>query len=173
MDFFDVVRMRRSVRQFRSEPVSRAALEKIVAAGIEAPSGANAQLRQYVIVDDPAVLAQLRQASKALESAPAAIVLVLALKATPYGEFWIQDASAAMQNMLLAAVALGYAGCWVEGAIRGCEEQLRQALGVPEPLRVWSVMPVGSPAVAPPRPAKSSPAEVVHYNRFGNRKVAP
>jgi nitroreductase len=167
MEFFEVVTARRSVRAYRSEPVERAVLERIVAAGVEAPTGCNAQLKQYVIVDDPGVMSELRAAGKALTGAPAAIVLVMKPEATPYGEFWVQDASAAMENMLLAAVALGYAACWVEGAIRRCEDRLREVLGVPEPLRVWSLMPVGRPAEAPRRPPKPDLPEVVHYNRYG------
>ena len=168
MEFFDVVRSRRSVRQYAPDPVARDVLEKIVAAGIEAPSGCNMQLRQYVLVDDPAVMDRLRPVSQAIDRAPAAIVLLVSPTGTPYGEFWIQDASAAMENMLLATVALGYASCWIEGALRRSEEMLRELLAVPPELRVWAMMPVGKPAAVPARPKKSEPSEVVHYNRFGS-----
>ncbi len=169
MDFFSVVNSRRSVRQYVDEPVPREVLERIVASGVEAPSGCNMQLRQYIIVDDPAVMAQLRGVSKAITGAPAAVVLVIDPSASPYGEFWVQDASAAMQNMLLAAVALGYGGCWVEGAVRGAEGQLRSILGVPENLRIWSLTPIGRPAAVPPRPTKPTSSEITHYNKFGSR----
>lgn len=170
MDFFETVKFRRSVRKYKPDPVPREVLERIVAAGIEAPSGVNLQLRQYVIVDDPAVMERIRPASKAIDGAAAAVVLLVEPKGTKYGEFWVQDASAAMENMLLAAVALGYAACWVEGAIRRCEDDLREALGVPEHLRLWSLLPVGLPAESPKRPEKSAPAEVTHYNRFGKKQ---
>ena len=167
MEFFEVVQERRSVRQYRPEPVPRDVLERIVATGIEAPSGCNMQLRQYVIVDDPPLMDRLRPVSGAMKGAPAAIVLLLEEKGTPYGEFYVQDASAAMENMLLAAVALGYAACWVEGALRPSEQQVRELLGVPEDLRVWALLPVGKPAATPPRPPKSDRAEVTYYNRYG------
>jgi nitroreductase len=127
-------------------------------------------LRQYVIVDDPAVMGKLRAFSHALETAPAAIVLVIDPKPTQFGEFWVQDASAAMQNMLLAAEALGYGACWVEGAIRRHEKEIAELLGVPEPLRVWSIMVVGRAAEKPQRPEKSDPQEVTHVNVFGQRQ---
>lgn len=167
MDFFEAVNTRRSVRAYLPDPVPRGVLERIVACGIEAPSGCNLQLRQYVIVDDPSVMDQLRPASAALTGAPAAVVLLVEPKGTEYGEFWVQDASAAMENMLLAAVALGFASCWVEGAIRRCEDELRSVLCVPGNLRVWAMMPVGKAAEQPPRPAKADPREVAHANRFG------
>jgi len=169
MDFFDVVNARRSVRRFLPDPVDRADLERIVAAGVEAPSGCNLQLRQYVIVDDSALVERIRPMSKALAGAPAIIVVLVEPTGTKYGEFWVQDASAAIENMLLAAVALGYASCWVEGQVRPREDDLRKLLGVPEALRVWSLMPVGKPAETPPRPPKPAPAEVTHHNAFGRR----
>jgi len=169
MEFFEAIKARRSVREYLPTPVGRDVLERIIAAGVEAPSGANMQLRQYVIIDDAAVMEKLRPISKALTGAPAAIVLLIEPKATRHGEFWIQDASAAMENMLLAAVALGYGSCWVEGAVRRYEEQLREILAVPKHLRPWALMPVGKPASVPERPQKSDPADVVHYNRYGGR----
>lgn len=169
MDTFTAIFSRRSVRQFLPKPVSRADLQKIVQAGIEAPSGCNMQLRQYVIVDEPAVMDQLRPLSKAIGAAPAAIVLLVEPKGTPYGEFWIQDISAAMQNMLLAATALGLGSCWVEGALRRCEDKLRAALHVPPQLRVWSLMPVGHFDEMPPRPVKSKPDDVTFFNSYGRK----
>ena len=167
MDFFDVVNTRRSVRRYLGQTVGRDVLEQIVAAGVEAPSGCNVQSKQYVIVDDPEIMAELRPMSPALTGAPAAIVLLMDPIGTKYGEFWIQDASAAMENMLLAAVALGYGACWVEGQVRVCEDRVRQLLGVPADLRIWSLMPVGIPASEARRPPKPAPADVTHYNRYG------
>jgi nitroreductase len=169
MDFFDVVAARRSVRSYLPDPVPREVLERIVAAGVEAPTGCNLQLKQYVIVDDPDVMARLRPLSRAMAGAPAAIVLLIEPAGTKFGEFWVQDASAAMENMLLAAVALGYGGCWVEGAMRRVEHEVRDLLAVPEPLRVWSMTPIGKPAEKAPRPPKPDPAGVTHVNRFSQR----
>lgn len=163
---FWAINARRSVRKFTPEPVPRDVVERIVAAGVEAPSGCNMQLRQYIIIDDPAVMDKIRPASTALATAPAAIVILMEPKGTKYGEFWMQDASAAMENMLLAAVALGYAACWVEGAVRPSEDFLRSALGVPQHLRVWSLLPVGKAAEEPKRPPKGDPAKITHYNAF-------
>lgn len=167
MDFFDAVMTRRSVREYLPEAVGRDVLGRIVAAGVEAPSGCNMQLRQYVIVDDPAVMERIRPLSGAMTGAPAAIVLLVEPKGTRFGEFWVQDASAAMENMLLAAVAMGYAACWVEGALRRCEDELRGILAVPEHLRIWSLLPVGKPGGQPGRPPKPEAGEITHYNRFG------
>lgn len=166
MDFFEVVNTRRSVRDYLAEAVPRDALERIVAAGVEAPTGCNMQAKEYVIVDDPELLERIRPFSPALKGAPALIVLLIEPKATRFGEFWMQDASAAMENMLLAAVALGYAACWVEGQVRPHEEELHEMLAVPERFRIWSLLPVGKPAKPAKRPPKPQPEEVTHHNRF-------
>ena len=167
MELFNAIEARRSVREFADEPVGRDVMEKIVAAAIEAPTGCNFQLKHYIIVDDPAVMDKLRSVSPAMKTAPAAIVLLVEPKATKYGEYWMQDASAAMQNMLLAAVGLGYAGCWIEGHVRPNEQRLREILSVPADMRVWAMTPVGKAAGNPQRPPKPALGEVLHYNRFG------
>ena len=172
MDLFKAIETRRSVRRFKPQPVPRADLEKLVAAAIEAPSGCNLQLRQYIIVDSPDVLADLRRLRGVTETAPAAIVLLMEPKGSEWGEFWIQDASAAMENMLLAAVAMGYGAVWIEGALRANEDALREALGVGDGLRVWAIMPVGQADEQPDRRPKSAFADVTHYNGFVSRPAA-
>ncbi len=166
MDLFEAIHTRRSVRSYRPDPVGREVLEKIVACGVEAPSGCNMQLRQYVIVDDPALMEQLYPVSSALSGAPAGIVLLIEPRGNKFGEFYVQDASAAIENMLLAAVALGLSACWVEGAVRRHEEALRKLLAVPDPYRVWAILPIGRAAVSPVRPPKPAAKDVTHYNRF-------
>ena len=169
MDFFDVINARRSVRKYTPERVGDKVLETIVAAGIEAPTGCNMQAKQYVIVNDPQVMAKISPLTGAMDGASAAIVLLIEPKGTKFGEFWMQDASAAMENMLLAAVAAGYAGCWIEGAVRPHEDQLREILAVPDHLRVWSLTPIGRPAALPQRPPKPDLADITHRNGFGWR----
>lgn len=169
MNLYDAIYSRRSIRSYTGEHIPEETLKRIVRAGLEAPSGCNAQLRQFIIVTDPKILAQLREVSSAMDGAPAAVVLLVDPSPTQYGEFWIQDISAAMQNMLLAVVAEGYASCWIEGQIRPNEEKLHELLGVPENLRVWSMMPVGKAAIPGKRPDKSKFEEVVHFNRFGQK----
>ena len=166
MDFFDVVRARRSTRSFRSDPLGRELLTRVVEAGHAAPSGCNAQLRHFVVIDAAELLAPLRGLSRALAEAPAVIALLVEPRGTAHGEYWVQDAAAAMENMLLAATALGLGACWVEGSRSRFEPLLRDLLGVPAHLRVWSLLPLGRPARTPPRPPRPPLAEVLHFDRF-------
>jgi nitroreductase len=171
MRFFDVVSARRSVRQFTGEAVPLEVLESIVQAGLEAPTGCNAQLRQYVIVTDPVVMDQLRPISKAIDGAAAAIVQLIEPKGTQWGDDHIQDAAASIENMLLASVALGYASCWIEGQVRRSHDQIRRILGVPATLDVSAILPIGRAGQQPRRPDKATLAQAAHYNAYGKRKA--
>ena len=166
MDLYDAINARRSVRSYTSDPVDPEALKRITQAGIEAPTGCNMQLRQFIIVDDADVIGKLDELG-VTKGAPAAIVILMDPQGTPYGEFWIQDASATMENMLLAAVAEGLGACWIEGQVTPKEPELRNILNVPQGLRVWSITCVGHPTKQPTRPAKPDFDDIVHFNRFG------
>lgn len=166
MDLYEAINVRRSIRSYTDDPVSQDALQRIVQAGIEAPTGCNMQLRQFIIVDDADVIGRLAKLGVS-KGAPAVVVILMDPQGTPYGEFWVQDASATMENMLLAAVAEGLGACWVEGQVTPKEPQLRKILGVPQGLRVWSVMAVGTPTAQPGRPPKPDFDQIVHFNRFG------
>ncbi len=169
MKFFDVIYARRSVRKFTSEPVPIDVLEAIVQAGLEAPTGCNAQLRQYLIITDPQVMDRLRM-FRDVDGAPAAIVQLIEPAATQWGDYHLQDAAASIQSMLLAAVALGYASCWVEGQVRRSQYELRQMLNIPPTLDVSAILPIGRAAEIPRRPQKDTLTKVTHYDRFGQRK---
>ncbi|HHH76129.1 MAG TPA: NAD(P)H nitroreductase, partial [Phycisphaerae bacterium] len=74
MEYYDVVKKRRSVRKFTDESVPRESLERIAQAGLDAPSGLNLQNRHFVIVDDPEVLARMRHMTGSMATSPAVIV---------------------------------------------------------------------------------------------------
>ncbi len=121
MMFTDVFAQRTSYRgAYRNETVPRQDLRVIMEAGLSAPSGCNMQTTSLIAVDDPELLARLYGiiTPKINQTAPA-IICVLTRKVIAYRGrcFNVQDYSAAIENMLLAAVALGYQSCWYEGYI--------------------------------------------------------
>ena len=160
MQVLEAIRNRRSYRgKFLPDPVPRQDLTAIMEAGLAAPSGCNKQTTSLLAVDDPEVLRKLRQVitPPVGETAPAAIC-VLTQRINAYRDrcFAVQDYSAAIENMLLAIVALGYQSCWYEGHItdddRICD-QMARILGVPEGYELVCFLPVGraSGEAAPPR----------------------
>jgi nitroreductase len=177
MDLFDAIAARHSYRGgFLDQPVPREDLRRIMAAGLAAPSGCNKQTAHLVAIDDPDVLARLRATIDPplkRENAPAAIC-VLTQRVNAYRDkcFCVQDYSAAIENMLLAISALGYASCWYEGHItdddRICD-RMAQVLGVPRYYDLVCYLPVGKPVHVPRGPKKDPFEAHASFNRFGGR----
>lgn len=171
MELFAAIAKRHSYRgDFKKKRPTRAHLRKIVQAGIHAPSGCNKQTASFVIVDDPKLLGRIAGLfdKKFLHTAPAMIVCVG--DPTPaYGDqsFMFEDCAAAVENMLLAITALGYATVWLDGVLRGQRARgIAKILRVPASRRVMILLPVGVP-VERRKQAKRKPfAQRAAFNKF-------
>lgn len=177
MDTFDAIESRRSYRgKYKPVPVPRADLEKIMRAGLAAPSGCNKQTVSLVGVDDPAVMKKLVGVidPPVAETAPAA-VCVLSQHITAYRDkcFAVQDYSAAIENMLLAVTTLGYRSCWYEGHItdddRICDK-MAAILNAPEGYDLVCFLPVGIPEEEDRLPQKLPFEERAWFNSFKGSK---
>ena len=174
MDMLDLISARRSYRgKYLPTPVPREHLTAILQAGLDAPSGCNKQTTSIIAVDDPAILAQLRAVCDppVAETAPA-YICVLTRRIIAYRDrcFAVQDYSAAIQNMLLAIVALGYQSCWYEGHITDADrigDKMARILGVPEEYELVCLLPVGVAAGEPVMPKKKAFEERAWFNGFG------
>lgn len=150
MNTIQAIRARTSYRgKYKSIPVLREHLREIMEAGLTAPSGCNKQTASLIAVDDPDIMARLRKLidPPICETAPA-MICVLTQKIYSYRNkcYNIQDYSAAIENMLLAAVALGYQSCWIEGHITDEDHigrQMADILGVPEDYELVCCLPIG------------------------------
>ena len=178
-DSLDLIMRRRSYRgQYRPDPVPREHLIKIMEAGLAAPSGCNKQTTSLIAVDDPAVLNRLRRVidPPAGASAPA-MICVLTQRICAYRDrcFSVQDYSAAIENMLLAAVALGYQSCWFEGHITDEDRigrKMADLLGVPDNYELVCFLPVGVAESEPGAPRKKPFGERAWFNGFPPRRDA-
>lgn len=174
MDTIKSIMNRRSYRgKYLSEPVPREHLRMILEAGLAAPSGCNKQTTSLIVVDDPQILASLHAVIMPPigETAPA-MVCVLCKRIIAYRDrcFATQDYAAAIQNMLIAIEALGYASCWIEGHITDDDcigRQMADILGVPEDTELVCFLPVGKPAEAVKPPVKKPIEERAWFNGFG------
>ncbi|MBQ3939749.1 MAG: nitroreductase family protein [Oscillospiraceae bacterium] len=166
MELFEAIAARHSYRgKYADTPVPRTHLRQIMEAGLAAPSGCNKQTTFLVGVDDPALLRDLLDIMDppTCDTAPAAI-LVLTKRRIAYTDgngcprcYAVQDYAAAIENMLLAVTALGYASCWIEGHITDADEQGRrmaERLRVPDEYDLICILPVGRPLDAPKLPRK-------------------
>ena len=164
MDAIEAIHKRRSVREYTGESIPQADLEKIVDAGRMAATGYNRQPWDFIIITDPSMIDKLKVAAQWMEKAAAIIAVAL----DPTTKYWLEDGSAAVENMLIASTALGYGSCWLEGYTLPREEEFKELLGVPDNRRLLTLVPIGVP-VEWPTQTKKPLAEVLHWERFGNR----
>jgi len=174
MDVFDAIAARYSYRgEFTDVPVPREDLRKIVEAGIQAPSACNAQMAVFAIVDDPKLVEQIAQIVDKPFCRTARAMIVCAVDPRPVyanESFAAEDCAAAVENMLLAITALGYASVWLDGVLRGegRAERIAQLLGVPDGFQVRVLLPIGVPA-KPGRQRERLPFnQRAWFNRRGN-----
>ena len=173
MDTLQAIFERRSYRgKYKDTPVPREDLRRILEAGLAAPSGCNKQTVSLIAVDDPALLQRLRAVIQPPvgETAPA-MICVLTRRVVAYRDrcFATQDYAAAIQNMLLAIVALGYQSCWYEGHITDEDrigDQMARILGVPESYELVCFLPVGVAEEEPRPPRKKAFEERAWFNGF-------
>ncbi len=115
MDIFEAIHNRRSIRKYTERPLTQEQLEKILRATMTAPSAGNAQPWQFVVVKNKKTLARLHEYNPyaaMAKDAPLGILVCGDLSKEKYPGFWVQDCSAAIQNLLLATHALGLGAVW-------------------------------------------------------------
>ena len=167
---------RTSIRQYTDEPVSKADIETMLRAGMAAPTAVNKQPWHFVVINSKEKLAELagdNPRGGMLKKAPLAIIVVCGNmdKALP-GQgrgFWVQDCSAATENILLAANAIGLGAVWTglypdenrAGAVA-------KVLKLPETYIPLCTIVIGHPAEQPTPKDKWKP-ENVSYNEFGGK----
>lgn len=177
MELFQAIKERYSFRgPYVQKPVPEEDLRKIVQAGLDAPSGKNLQSTKFVIINDSDKLVRLRAAFSGqvfIETAPAFIAAVIDADPQPALEypytFEIEDASAAVQNILLAITALGYASVWLDGVLRygGRAEKVGEVIGLPPEKKVQILLPVGTTLEEGPRKEKQPFADRARFNTWG------
>ena len=158
------IKKRRSIRRYTDQPVTDEQIRQLLEAAMAAPSASNIQPWEFVVVRDPALKRELARTHRwSYMAADAAVVFVVCANERA-SHHWVEDASAATENLLLAATALGLGAVWVAvypDASR--EAHVRRVLGIPEGMRVLCLVPVGHPAEAKPPRTKYSETKV-HYD---------
>ena len=164
MEALEAIRRRRSVRKYTGEPVPRSHLEDIVDAGRLAATGGNRQPWEFVVVTDTAMIDKLKVAAQWMDRAGAIIAVVM----DESSRWWLEDGSAAIENMLLAGTALGYGSCWLEGWTLRLEDDLKSILDVPTDKRLLTLIPFGVPVEWPTKEKKPLD-EVLYWQKYGGK----
>jgi len=169
-DFWDVLYGRRSIRKFDDKPVPRELIDQVMHAGIWAPSSCNYQMWDLVAVDDAEINGRLAKLSLQMANAPVNVIV-------SYGrafseEAWanVQSASAMIENMSLAAHALGLGTFWITQM--GDAEKVRETVGLPYDRLVIAVLAIGYPKFTPKAGPKRRPlGQVTHWNHYAGEPI--
>lgn len=175
MSAIEIINIRRSYRgKYKPTPVPREDLITIMKAGLDAPSGCNKQTTSLIAVDDPEVLKKLHAVidPPVGETVPA-MICVLTRRIFAYRDkcYATQDYSAAIENMLLAAVELGYQSCWIEGHITDEDNiagKMAKILNVPDEYELVCFLPIGIAESEPIAPKKIPYEERMSFNSMFN-----
>jgi nitroreductase len=165
MQALEAIRQRRSVRRYSGEPIAKEDLVSIVDAGRMAATGGNRQPWDFIVVTDGELIEKLSVAAAWMTQAAAIIAVVL----DPTSRWWVEDGSAAVENMLIAATALGYGSCWLEGWTLPHEDAFKSLLEIPAEKRLLTLVPLGVPVDWPTREKKPLQS-VLHWDRYGNQE---
>ena len=173
MDVLKAIKERASVRDYKPSAVSDALIKEVIDAATRAPSSGNVQDWEFVIVKTPEgrrALASAAFEQSFIAKAPVVIVVCSDLEKIEkaYGErgkalYSVQNTSAAIQNMLIAAWDKGLGTCWV-GAFN--EEAVKEAVVLPTNVRPLAIITMGYPASRPVKSRRRSADSVMHWETF-------
>lgn len=164
MDAINALKTRRSVRSYKPDPIPQHIVEDIVDCGRLAATARNRQPWEFIAVTDPTVrrqLAELIETGRFLAEAPVCIVVFCSDT-----KYFLEDGSAAIENILVAARAHGLGSCWVAGDKKPYAETVGQMLQVPAGFKLIGIVALGYAVASPQLPPKRSLAEVLHWEKF-------
>ena len=167
MEAMDAILSRRSIRKYTEQPVPDDAIDELLKAAMSAPSAGNQQPWQFVVIRERGILDEIPKYhpySAMLKEASVAVLVCGDLKSERHKGYWVQDCSAATQNLLVAAQAKGLGAVWLgvhprEDRVAG----IRKVLGLPEHVVPLSLVPVGHKGEEKP-PANRYDASKVHHD---------
>lgn len=161
METMEALRNRHSVRHFTGEPMPKEVLEQIVDAGRLAATGNNLQPWDFIVITNPEVMAYFVRSTEWIGGASAVIAVVM----DPSSRWWVEDGASAVENMLIAATALGYGGCWLEGVTIEREAEYKVLLNIPSRKRLFTLVPLGVPSEVSMKEKKPL-SQVLHWEKF-------
>ena len=167
MSLVDVILSRRSIRRYEKKVISKDVLDKILEVGRQAPSAANRQPWHFIVITDYEIKKELSKGLVNRHIKNSAFTVV----GCAYTGLWhigtrkwsIVGTSIALQNMVIAAWAMGVGSCWI-GDFR--ENKVKQLLDIPDKWKVVALISFGYPAEKPMAKKRKRIEEIVGFNKF-------
>jgi nitroreductase len=163
MDAIEVLKTRRSVRAYTDAPVPREIIEDVIDCGRLAATAVNIQPWEFIVVTGRELLRSIAETTdhgKFISHAPVCVVVLC--EDTKY---YLEDGSAATENILLAARAHGLGSCWVAGDKKPYAPDICRLVGAPRGYKLVSLIPMGYPAENPEKP-KRPLSDVLHWEKY-------
>lgn len=174
MDVFEAIRGRRSIRKYKNVPVGKEVIEKLLDAARWAPSGGNIQPWLFIVINDPKVLNVIRKVSPGYFGEAPLAILVCSDREKAYriggklarDYLSIADCAMAVQNMLLAAYALGLGTCVVKSF---SHTAMKEILDIPDGIEPELLVIAGYPDQKPKPPPRTPLSEIVYLNKYNQK----
>jgi nitroreductase len=163
MDAIEMLKTRRSVRAYTGAPVPREILDDVIDCGRLAATAVNIQPWEFVVVTGRDLLRSIAQTTdhgKFISDAPACVVVLCADT-----KYYLEDGSAATENILLAARAHRLGSCWVAGDKKPYASDICRLVGAPRGYKLVSLIPMGYPAESPEK-SKRPLSDVLHWETY-------
>ena len=168
MELFDIMLKRRSVRKYTGENIPEEKLEKILQAGLLAPTSQNRKPCEFYVIKDKDILKKLSKAKKMGAGMLADCTAAIAVFGdSDKADTWVEDCSIALSYMNLMAVEQGIGSCWCQMHLRSsllgkdAEDSVRDILSVPKQYRIVGILALGIPE----KEAKAHTMEDIDWNK--------
>lgn len=162
MDLLPEIKKRRSIRRYQDKDVPKELVNKIIEAGIWAPSSNHSEPVEFIIVRDPKIKKELSKTSSwsgFINDAPVAVVVI----SDKSSSCVIRDGSNAAMSMLLEIHSLGLGSCWVDPQYN--VKKVKDVLGIPNNYEIIGMFPIGYPTESP-KSSRKSLDEAIHKDKF-------
>jgi nitroreductase len=160
LSLVDIVLSRRSIRRYEKKDIPKDVFSRILEAGRQAPSAANRQPIHFIVVTDDSIKREFSKGlfNRFIKDSPLTIV-----GCANTGDWAVVDTTIALQNMVIAAWAMGIGSCWIGDFKEG---KVKQTLQIPDKWKVVALVSFGYPAEKP-KPRKKKPlTKIVNINKF-------
>ncbi|HZK86184.1 MAG TPA: nitroreductase family protein [Desulfosporosinus sp.] len=172
----NIVYRRRSIRKYKAMKLEPATVQHLLKAALLSPSSRGHKPWQFVVVEDTAILEQLSLAKKGAGFLKNAALGIVILADPAISDVWVEDTAIVATILHLTAQTLGLGSCWIQIRERQftetetCEDYVRRILGIPENLKVASIISVGYPDESkPPYSDSDLKFDKVYLNSYGSR----